>query len=136
MRAPRAASRCSTCPAYDVNLTWLLPPVMYESSCSVLVAHYYTTRTQALTHRRIAGRGVDGDALGGERPAPEDEVGGLLGDHDGRPVEVAADDARHDRGVDNAQPLDAAQAQRAVDDRRLVGAHLAGAARVIGAVGL
>ena len=36
-----------------------------------------------------------------------DNVGGFFGDHDGRPVQVAAYDARHDRGVNNAQAVDA-----------------------------
>ena len=38
-------------------------------------------------------------------------VGALLGDHDHRRIGVAADDRRHDRGVDDAQAIDTAHAQ-------------------------
>ena len=36
-----------------------------------------------------------------------DHVGGLLADHDGRRIGVAADQSRHDRGVDHAQAVEA-----------------------------
>ena len=57
----------------------------------------------------------------------EDRVACLLSDHDGWSVGVAADQRRHDRSVDDAQPIDAAYAQVVVQYRRFVGAHTAGA---------
>ena len=44
-----------------------------------------------------------------------DHVGGLLADHDGRRVGVAADQGRHHRGIDHAQALDAAHFQLRID---------------------
>jgi hypothetical protein len=66
----------------------------------------------------------------------EDHVGGLFGDHDGRGVGVAADQGRHDRGVDHAQSLDAAHLELGVDHGVWVGAHAAGADRVVDGLGL
>ena len=43
---------------------------------------------------------------------------------------------RHDRGVDHPQPLDAVEAQARVDHRRRVGAHPAGARRVVIGLGV
>jgi hypothetical protein len=70
-----------------------------------------------------------------ERLAAADQIGRLLGDHDDRRVDVAADQVRHDRGVDHAQPLDPEDAQLAVDHRRVLalGTHPAGAERVMDA---
>ena len=42
----------------------------------------------------------------------EHEVGRLLADHDRRRVRVAADDARHDRGVGDPEPAQAVDAER------------------------
>ena len=64
--------------------------------------------------RRPAGSGV----------LPADQVGRLLGDHHHGRVDVAVGDEREDRGVDDAQPLDAVHPHRGrVDDRHLVDAH-------------
>ncbi len=52
--------------------------------------------------------------------AAADQVGGLLGDHDRRRVGVAADERRHDRGVDDAQAL-RCRARAARRRRRRVG---------------
>ena len=59
-----------------------------------------------------------------------DHVGGLVGDHQGRGVEIGRDHPRHDRGVDHAQALQPVHAQLVVDHgpfgvRR---SHAAGAA--------
>ena len=54
---------------------------------------------------------------GRERRLAEDQVGGLLGDHHRRGVRVRARDRRHHRGVDDAQALDAVDAELRVDDR-------------------
>ena len=71
------------------------------------------------------------------RPTPDD-VSSLLCHHDGRRVQVAADDAGHDGGVDHTQPLETQNPRVGVHDRHRVGgrAHLAGAGRMVGAVGL
>src|SRR5579862_124541 len=63
--------------------------------------------------------------------AAADHVGGFLGDHNNHGVDVAADQVRHDRGVDDAQGVDAAHAEFRIDDRIGVAAHAAGADRVI-----
>ncbi len=64
-----------------------------------------------------------------------DHVGGLLADHDGRRIGVAADQGRHDRGIDHAQALEPVNLQLRIDHgHRVVDAHLAGADRVIDGV--
>ena len=74
----------------------------------------------------------------GERRAAEDVVGGLFAGHDRRRVEIAVGDAREDRGIGDAQAVDADDAAFRIDHaHRVVGAaHAAGAARVIGAFGM
>jgi hypothetical protein len=57
---------------------------------------------------------------GASSRAAEDEIGGLLADHDTGRVGVAADEVRHDRGIGDAQALDAAHAQVRIDDRARV----------------
>jgi hypothetical protein len=47
-------------------------------------------------------RDVDRDVERRERLAAADQVGGFLGEHDRGRVQVARDDARHDRRVDHA----------------------------------
>ena len=64
-------------------------------------------------------------------PSSEDEVGAALADHDRGRVGVAAGDRRHDRGVADPQPLDAADLEVGADDRELVDAHPAGADAVV-----
>src|ERR1700728_1065495 len=59
------------------------------------------------------------------------QIGGLLADHDRRGVGAAGNDGRHDRGVGDAQPGEAAHPQFGVDDRQRVLAHLARAGRVV-----
>ena len=59
-----------------------------------------------------------------------DQVGCLLGDHDGRGIGVAAGHGRHDRGVDDTQALDAAHPQVGVDHGIVAGAHRARRGRV------
>src|SRR5882757_10987875 len=63
--------------------------------------------------------------------ACEDELRAHLADHDGGRVGVAAGDRRHDRGVADPQPLDAADLEVGADDRELVDAHPAGADAVV-----
>ena len=58
--------------------------------------------------------------------ARSDEIDGAFGDHDGRCVGMAADDLRHHRGVDDPQPIQAADAQLTIDHCAIVGAHAAG----------
>src|SRR5687768_16513645 len=53
----------------------------------------------------------------------QDDLCGLVADHDGWCVRVAADDRRHDRGVGNAEPVDAADLEVGPDDCLLVDAH-------------
>src|SRR5258705_8230901 len=60
-----------------------------------------------------------------------DHVGGLLADHDGWRIGVAADQGRHHRGIDDAQAFNAADLQLWIDHRHRIDAHLAGADRVI-----
>src|SRR5258706_7100276 len=60
-----------------------------------------------------------------------DHVGSLLADHDGRRIGVAADQGRHDRGIDDAQAFNATDFQLGIDHRHRVDAHLAGADRMI-----
>lgn len=73
-----------------------------------------------------------------KRRATSDDIGSLLRHHDGRGVQVAADDAGHDGGVDHTQLLQTQNPCVWVDNRHRVRgrAHLAGAGGVIGAVGL
>src|SRR5262245_66392643 len=54
----------------------------------------------------------------GERRAAEHEIGRLLRDHQDAGVDVAGDEVGHRRGVDDAEPPDAASAERRLDDRR------------------
>src|SRR6266403_71597 len=60
-----------------------------------------------------------------------DHVGGLLADHEGWRIGVAADQGRHDRGIDDAQAFNASDFQLRIDPRSRIDAHLAGADRVI-----
>ena len=61
----------------------------------------------------------------------EDDVGGLLGHHHHRRVDVAVGDVGHHRGVDHPQPAGAVHAHRErVDHRHRAGAHGGRAARV------
>src|SRR5688572_24765964 len=65
-------------------------------------------------------------------------VGGLLAGHDRRSVEVAVGDAWKDRGVGDAQAIDADDTAFRVDDAQRIGkaAHLARAAGMVGALGV
>src|SRR5574343_276944 len=83
-------------------------------------------------------QGLDGVEISANRSrrlpsAGLDQVGHALGDHDDRAVGVAADEFRHHRGVDHPQAAYAAHPALAVDHRIavVVGAHLAGADRVV-----
>ena len=64
-----------------------------------------------------------------------DQIDGLLTDHDGGRIGVAADQGRHDRCIDNTQPIQAVHAQLRVDHGHLVLAHAAGADGVIDGIG-
>src|SRR2546421_11615687 len=57
----------------------------------------------------------------------QDRPRALLGNDVGRRIGISRGDARHDRGVDHAQPLDAAHPQLVVDHRHRVAPHFAGA---------
>jgi hypothetical protein len=63
--------------------------------------------------------------------AVSDQVRGALGDGDRRRVRVPARNHRHHRRVDDAQALEAVDAQLIVDDGLRVLAHAAGADGVI-----
>ena len=61
-----------------------------------------------------------------------DHIGGFLADHDGRCIGVAADQGRHDRGVNDAQAFEPVNPEFWIDHRQgIANAHLAGADRVI-----
>src|SRR5207248_10183920 len=60
----------------------------------------------------------------------EDHVGAFLANHDRGRVGYAARHLRHDRGVCNAQPLDAVDLEAGIDDRIGPAAHAAGADRM------
>src|SRR4029453_723337 len=60
----------------------------------------------------------------------QEQVCAFFTDHDGRCIDVAAHEMRHDGGVDDAQALDPMHLECRVDDGRRVNAHLAGAAWV------
>jgi hypothetical protein len=64
-------------------------------------------------------------------PGGGHKVGRLFADHDRRRVDVAADDGRQNGGVGDAQALDATHAQPIVDHRLRIGAHAAGADRML-----
>src|SRR5258708_4613135 len=66
----------------------------------------------------------------------QDHRRALLADHRRRRVGVAADQRRHDRGVNDAQAFEAADAQLRIDDGEIVTPHLAGADRVIDRLGV
>ena len=72
-------------------------------------------------------------ARGLERRPAADHVGGLLGDHHHRGVDVAADHIGHHRGVDDAQALRsrAPSARDRPPPARPTGAHPAGAERMM-----
>src|ERR1700730_11447860 len=57
---------------------------------------------------RLADRGSGGGL--------DDHRGGLLADHNARRVSIARRDGRHDRGVGDAQAVDAVDTQLVVDD--------------------
>lgn len=81
---------------------------------------------------------VHGNICVNEGGPSSDHISSLLCHHDGRSVEVSTDDAGHDGGVDDTQPVHTQNARVRVYDRHRVGrgAHLAGAGWVVGAVGL
>ena len=74
-------------------------------------------RPRARTLRDSGGRADSRRGCVAERRVTEDQVGALLGDHDRRRVRVAVGDRRHHRGVDDAEAVDAADAQLGIDDR-------------------
>lgn len=88
--------------------------------------------------RLQAERLVDGHPGVMERRQALDDVGSLFGHHDGGCVQVAADDARHDRGVHHPERVQTIDACLGVHHGHVVrdGAHLAGAGRVVRAVRL
>src|SRR5215470_8182204 len=74
---------------------------------------------------------VELDLLCGERLVAEYEVGGLLGDHHDRRVDVPVRDVRHHRGIDDLETVDTVHRHAGrVYDRYLARAHRAGAGRV------
>jgi hypothetical protein len=64
----------------------------------------------------------------------QDDVRGLFADHQHRGANVSVGDFRHHRGVHHAQIFHAVYLQILVHHGHVVIAHLAGAARVIGAL--
>ena len=61
----------------------------------------------------------------------QDQISGLLGDHYDGHVGVAADNARHHRGVDDPQTGNSVDAQAVVDDSLIITSHAAGTDRMI-----
>ncbi len=81
--------------------------------------------------RGLVAMPVPGGVCRRQRRVARDQVSGLLGDHHHRSVDVAVGDEREDRGVDDAQALDAVHRHRGrVDDRQLLDAHRGRARRV------
>ena len=68
--------------------------------------------------------------------AAQDQVRRLLADHRRRRLGVAADQARHDRGVGDTQVLHRADPQLRIEHRVRIAAHAAGADRMILRVGM
>jgi hypothetical protein len=68
-----------------------------------------------------------------KRLAAADQIGRLFGDHNYRCVDIAADQVGHDRGINDAQPVDPEDSQLAVNYRGGVvrGAYFAGTERVM-----
>ena len=73
-----------------------------------------------------------------ERGAAKDMIRRLLADQDRGRIQIAIGDARKDRAVGQAQPLDPDHPAVRIDHgHRVVGAaHLAGAAGMVGALGM
>ena len=51
---------------------------------------------------------------------PLDQIGGFFGDHDHCCVYVSADQIGHDRGISNAQTIDANHFECGIDDRQRI----------------
>src|ERR1700712_2955837 len=85
----------------------------------------------AWTSYRLAEHGGGGCPEAKSAPVLQDHVRGLFGDHDDRRVGIAGHQVWHDRAVDHAQPLDAANFQALIDYRERVAAHPAGRCRMI-----
>src|SRR5262244_2908835 len=66
---------------------------------------------------------INAIALRSDSVCLPNQVGGLLSDHDASRHGVPGRDARHDRGVGDAQAVDAVDAELTVDDGHLVAAH-------------
>src|SRR5690625_186422 len=113
--------RRQLCQAAPVASSMLLPDVASRTSSTLLDSPLGMD-----PDRRLAGR---------ERLLASNCVGQLLCEHDRGRVEVAADDVRHDGGVDDPQAFQAVDARGAIDHRRGIAlrAHAAATAGVIGA---
>ena len=67
---------------------------------------------------------VERDGLGGERRLAQDEVGGLLGQHHDRRVDVAVGHVRHRGRIHHPEPVDTVDPHRQrIDDRVAIDAH-------------
>lgn len=101
----------------------------------------YAEPSRAGPTSALGGQGpglIDRDILVPERRPPLDDVGCLLCDHDGGGVQVAADHAGHDGGIDHPEVFHPEHPGLGVHHCRGVGglAHLAGARGVVGTVRL
>src|SRR5271154_1205412 len=70
------------------------------------------------------------------RRAADDQVAGLLSNHDDRRIGVAANDGRKNGGVRDAQVFQADDLQSRVDHRGSIVAHAAGSDRMMDGIGL
>src|SRR5262249_5722761 len=89
-----------------------------------------TAKLVARSSRTLFMGGVISFSASLDRGAPakfQERLSPFLGNDIRGGVGVAGGDPRHDRGVDDAQPAEAAHPQLVVDDRERVAPHLAGA---------
>src|SRR6516164_8966265 len=113
VRYPTGCSFASSC----------FPPRLAGDAVTLSYAwrDYHAAGTSTLLTQRPHGRTTAGlrPALA-PLPHPLHQVGDALGDHDGRRVGVGARDRGHDRGVADAQALDAPHLTAAVGHGELV----------------
>ena len=95
--APRTPSRCRACSRTRPSAPCMLLTAM--AMCSMRLIFMGGSR-------RLGARDLDWPDA--SLALLQDHGGGLLGDHEGRRVGVARGDGRHDRGIGDAQALEAA----------------------------
>ena len=135
---PWLGGECSTRPRRGMTLRLMPTSSVYDRAMAAEIHATkggYNQAKRTIFLMRGADRSGGNDfaqpAIGRRRSVVgEDHVGGFLGDHDGRCV-GAAGQARHDRGVDHPQTVNAMHSQARIDHRQRVGSHLAGADRMV-----